>query len=47
MFEEKNGLEVIVVGKRILIYDDRANKVAQVRIGSYKWEVVMPFPNAN
>ena len=39
MFTEKNGLEVLVIGKRVIIYDNKANRVAQERIKSYAWEV--------
>lgn len=39
MFTEKNGLEVLIIGKRVIIYDDEANRVMQERINSYEWEV--------
>lgn len=39
MFKEKNGIEVLVVGKRIIVYDSKANKVEQCKLGKYEWEV--------
>lgn len=39
MYKEKSGVEVIVVGKRLLVYDSKANKVGQCRIRNYRWEV--------
>ena len=39
MFSEKNGLEVLVIGKRVIVYDQDANKVGQLRLYNYQWEV--------
>ena len=39
MFTEKNGLEVMVIGKRIVIYDSEANIVDKAKLNNYSWEV--------
>ena len=39
MFTEKNGLEVLVIGKRVIVYDQNAEKVGQLKLFSYEWEV--------
>lgn len=39
MFKEKSGLEIIVIGKRIIIYDDKANVVDREKLPTYAWEV--------
>lgn len=39
MFTEKNGLEVLIVGKRVIVYDQDAEKVGQLRLYNYEWEV--------
>ena len=39
MFKEKNGLEVLVLGKRIIVYDSKANKIDQRKLNKYTWEV--------
>lgn len=39
MFNEKNGLEVLIVGKRVIVYDQDANKIGQLRLYNYQWEV--------
>lgn len=39
LYKEKSGVEVHVVGKRLVVYDNKANVVGQCRIRNYKWEV--------
>ena len=39
MFKEKSGVEVLVVGKRLIVYDQDANKVGQMKLFNYTWEV--------
>jgi len=39
MYKEKSGVEVIVIGKRLIVYDDKANEVGQCKLNNYKWEV--------
>lgn len=39
MFKEKSGIEVLVVGKRLVVYDNKANKVVQCKLKGYAWEV--------
>ncbi len=39
MFTEKNGIEVLLVGKRIIVFDQEANKVAIIKAKEYTWEV--------
>lgn len=38
-FKEKSGVEVLVIGKRLVVFDDKANKVGQMRLFNYSWEV--------
>ena len=37
--KEKSGVEVLVIGKRIIVFDQNANKIATVRMNGYTWEV--------
>ena len=39
MFKEKSNVEVIIIGKRIFIYDDKANVVDREKLPTYAWEV--------
>lgn len=39
MFKEKSGVEVLVIGKRLIVYDGQANKVGQCKLNNYVWEV--------
>lgn len=39
MYKEKSGFEVLVVGKRLVVYDKNANVVGQLKLTSYQWEV--------
>ena len=39
MFKEKSGVEVLVVGKRLVVYDSQANKVGQCKLFNYSWAV--------
>lgn len=39
MFEEKNGIKVLVIGKRIIVYDQEANVVDKEKLHNYAWEV--------
>lgn len=39
MFTEKNSIEVLILGKRIIVFDQDANKVATAKINRYEWEV--------
>lgn len=39
MFKEKNGLEVLVIGKRIMVYDEDANIVDKAKLDNYAWIV--------
>lgn len=39
MFKEKSGVEVLVLGKRIIVYDSKANKIDQRKLNKYAWEV--------
>lgn len=39
MFNEKNGLMVLVIGKRIYVYDQDANIVSKEKLHNYAWEV--------
>lgn len=39
MFKEKSGVEVLVVGKRLIVYDAEANVVGQMKLFNYAWEV--------
>lgn len=39
MFKEKSGFEVLIVGKRVIVYDANANKVEQMRLFNYTWPV--------
>ena len=39
MYKEKSGVEVLVIGKRLIVYDNKANKVGQCKLNNYKWEV--------
>lgn len=39
MFKEKNGIEVLILGKRIIIFDQEANKIAIAKVNGYAWEV--------
>lgn len=39
MYKEKSGVEVIVIGKRLIVYDSNANKVGQCKLNNYTWEV--------
>ena len=37
--KEKSGVEVLLIGKRIIVFDDKANQITQLHISSYTWEV--------
>lgn len=39
MFTEKSGVEVLVIGKRVIVFDQDANKIGQLRLYNYEWEV--------
>ena len=39
MFKEKSNVEVLIIGKRIIIYDDKANVVDRKKFPTYTWEV--------
>lgn len=39
MYKEKNGLEVLVIGKRIVVYDEDANIVDKAKLDNYAWTV--------
>lgn len=39
MYKEKSGVEVLVIGKRLIVYDNKANEVGQCKLNNYKWEV--------
>lgn len=39
MFEEKSGVEVLVIGKRLIIYDHDANVVDEEKLINYAWKV--------
>lgn len=39
MFKEKSGVEVLVIGKRLVVFDADANKVGQCKLNNYEWEV--------
>ena len=39
MFTEKNGIEGLLVGKRIIVFDQEANKVAIIKAKEYTWKV--------
>lgn len=39
MFKEKSGVEVLVIGKRLVVFDADANKVEQCKLNNYEWEV--------
>lgn len=39
MYKEKSGVEVLVIGKRLVVYDSKANKVGQCKLNGYSWEV--------
>lgn len=39
MFTEKNGIEVLIIGKRIIVFDQDANKIATAKLFQYTWEV--------
>lgn len=39
MYKEKSGLEVLVVGKRLIAFDEKANKVGQCKLNNYAWKV--------
>ena len=39
MYKEKSGVEVLLIGKRLVIYDDKANKVEQCKLKAYAWDV--------
>ena len=39
MFKEKSGVEVIVIGKRLVVFDTNANKVEQLKLNNYTWPV--------
>ena len=39
MFSEKSGVEVLVIGKRVIVFDQDANKIGQLRLYNYEWEV--------
>lgn len=37
--KEKSGVEVLVIGKRIIVFDSDANKIGQLKLNNYRWEV--------
>lgn len=39
MFKEKSGVEVLIVGKRLIVFDGKANKIGQCKLNSYTWPV--------
>ena len=39
MYKEKSGVEVLVIGKRLVIFDADANKVDQCTLNNYAWNV--------
>ena len=39
MFKEKSNVEIVIIGKRIIIYDDKANVVDRGKLPTYAWEV--------
>lgn len=39
MFKEKSGVEVLVIGKRVIVYDSEANKIGQMKLYNYEWTV--------
>ena len=39
MYKEKSGVEVIVIGKRLVVYDSEANVVGQCKLFDYSWKV--------
>lgn len=39
LYKEKSGVEVLIVGKRLVVYDNKANKVIQHKMNGYIWEV--------
>ena len=39
MFKEKSGVEVLILGKRIIVYDGNANIVDKAKLSSYAWDV--------
>ncbi len=39
MYKEKSGVEVLVIGKRLIVYDGKANEVGQCKLNNYTWEV--------
>lgn len=39
MYKEKSGVEVLVVGKRIVVYDACANVVGKAKLFNYRWDV--------
>ena len=41
-FKEKSGVEVMVIGKRLIVYDSKANKIGQCKLNNYAWKVKNP-----
>ena len=39
MFKEKSGVEVLIIGKRLVVFDAEANKVGQCKLNNYSWNV--------
>ena len=39
MYKEKSGVEVLVIGKRLVVYDSDANIVGQCKLKGYEWKV--------
>lgn len=39
MYKEKSGVEVLIIGKRIVVFDANANVVGKAKLFNYEWEV--------
>ena len=39
MYKEKSGVEVLIIGKRLIVYDQDANKIGQCKVKNYQWKV--------
>lgn len=39
MFKEKSNLEILIIGRRIIVYDDKANVIDREKLPTYTWEV--------
>lgn len=39
MYKEKSGVEVLIIGKRLVVYDADANIIGKAKLFNYKWDV--------